>query len=56
MASNIEKKYVDALETFTESLDEIVKLLQSQVKTGKANPLNDFLKTPMGDFACIYQK
>ena len=45
--SNIDRKYIDALDIFTSALEEIVETLKSQKKT--ADPVNQFLKTPMGD-------
>ena len=45
--SNIDRKYIEALDTFTSALEEIVETLKSQKKT--ADPVNQFLKTPMGD-------
>lgn len=42
--SKIDDKYIDALKDFTEALDEIVKTLKEQQKTGKADVVNEMLK------------
>ena len=49
--SNIDRKYIDALDIFTSALEEIVETLKSQKKT--ADPVNQFLKTPMGDLSQV---
>jgi len=45
--SKIDDKYIDALSTFTFSLEQIVEVLKEQQKSGKADSVNDFLKAPM---------
>jgi len=41
--SNIDKKYIDALDAFTGSLEEVVKLLKEQQKNNKADTTNEML-------------
>jgi hypothetical protein len=43
--SKIDEKYITALEKFTDALDEVVKTLKSQQKTGKADTVNEMLKS-----------
>lgn len=42
--SKIDDKYVDALKTFTEALEDVVELLKEQQKTGKSDVVNEMLK------------
>jgi len=48
-----EQKYVDAIATFTDSLDAIVQLLQSQKSNDTADVIVDFLKTPMNELVSV---
>lgn len=53
--SKIDQKYIDALETFTESLEKIVETLKEQQKSGVADVVNDFLKSPMDNLVTVVQ-
>lgn len=48
-----EQKYVDALATFTDSLDAIVQLLQNQKSNDTADVIIDFLKAPMNELVSV---
>jgi hypothetical protein len=43
--SNIDRKYIDALNTFTSALEQIVETLKEQQSTGKSDVVNEFLKS-----------
>ena len=45
--SKIDEKYIEALSTFTFSLEQIVETLKEQQKANNADTVNDFLKAPM---------
>lgn len=51
--SKIDKRYIDALGSFTEALEEIVETLRSQQKNNKADVVNEFLSAPMDNLVEI---
>jgi hypothetical protein len=51
--SKIDEKYINALDTFTSALEEIVETLKEQQKSGKSDAVNDFLKTPMDNLSTV---
>ena len=51
--SKIDEKYIDALDQFTDALEQIVETLKSQQKAGKADTVNEFLKQPMDNLVTV---
>jgi hypothetical protein len=51
--SRIDDKYIKALGTFTEALEEIVETLKDQQKKGTEDVVNGFVGTPMGDLTKV---
>jgi hypothetical protein len=48
--SKLDEKYIDALKSFTDALEQIVETLKSQQKSGKSDTVNDMLKNmPTGN-------
>jgi len=51
--SKIDEKYIEALDNFTDALEQIVETLKEQQRTGKADVVNEFLKQPMDNLVTV---
>ena len=54
--SKIDEKYIDALSTFTFSLEQIVETLKEQQKANNSDTVNDFLKAPMDNLVEVVKE